>query len=85
MRTTGYYSELCVGAFFAPRAAEASPKWVLHIVEEENSSGYKSQAGSRTCPLEDHQQTPSPSSTIVCIATGSRDAEGTAAPPKKYE
>jgi hypothetical protein len=34
VRTTGYYSELCVVSFLAPRAAEASPKWVLHRVEE---------------------------------------------------
>lgn len=50
-------------SFLFPRA---SPKWVLHRVETEKSSGNKSQAGTQTFPIQDHQQTPS--STILWTA-----------------
>jgi hypothetical protein len=41
MRTTGYYSELCVVNFLELTAAEESPKWVLHREEEEKFCSYK--------------------------------------------
>ena len=48
MRMTGVVSLL------VPRAAEASPKWVLYREEEEKSSGYKTRSGSQSCPQQDH-------------------------------